>query len=148
MKVIGGILILCASIFVSYLYEKQQKSKAEYLSQIQEFIKFTKGQIEFFSTPYNKIIEKYTNDSELRESILSGFKSHLVILDLDDKKTVKGFFSAIGRGFASEEIALCEYTLSSLEKSIEKIKKENPNKIKIFRSMALFTAVSIIILLV
>ena len=148
MKIIGGIFILCASIYVSYLYEKQQKSKLTYLSKIVDFICYVKSQIEHFSTPYNKIIDEYTTDENLKALIFSGFKEYLDVLSLEDKKAIKSFFSSISKGFVAEELSLCEYTISTLQHSIEKIKKENPNKIKVFRSMVLFVAISIIILLV
>lgn len=148
MKIIGGIFILCAGVLISYFYEKEQRLKIVYLSKIADFIHFARSQIEFFSLPYNKIIESYTENEDTRSLIRNGFKEYLDILSLEDKKNIKAFFSSIGKGFATEELSLCDYTVSYIEKSNDKNKAECPNKIKIFRSMALFVAISIIILLV
>lgn len=146
MKILGAIFILCASICYSYLYEKKQKNRIALVSNMCEFVKYVENQIEYFCTPYNEILSEYSKNTNSK--ILFSSNSKESFLEKDEKKIFDSFFACIGKGFKSEEISLCKYTYSSLEKKLEKIKAEYPDKIKVSRSMSLFFGFSIIILLI
>ena len=149
MKILGSILILCACISSSLFYEKKQKEKIEALINCCDFIKYIKSQIEFFLLPLDKIYLSYKDKNEyINKFICGNYDENISIFDKDDFEILKNFFSSIGKGMKKNEISLCEYVISELEKNIEKKKAEYPNKIKVFRIMALFFGFCIVILLI
>ncbi len=149
MKIIGALLILCASICSCVFYEKNEKSKISSAIKACDFIKYIKTQIEYFSTPINKIIASYEDKSPLIEDLSTkSFSVAKRLLDRGDFKLVFDFFSSLGKGLKDEELSLCSYTIEELQKCIEKKEKDYPDKIKVFRAMALFFGFCVIILLI
>ena len=67
MKIFGCLLILISSVSCAYFYEKSLKNKILILGEIIDFIKYAKNQIEYFSTPIDKIFTdfecKYINET-------------------------------------------------------------------------------------
>lgn len=149
MKILGSLFILIASISSCVVYERSEKSKISSTKEICELIRYIKSQIEYFSTPISKIFASYAEKSpllsELCEKRLDLAKKSL---DKDDFKTVSEFFTTLGKGLRDEELALCSYTLETLENSIAKKEKDYPDKIKVFRAMALFFGFCVVILLI
>ena len=149
MKILGAILILTASIFACTVYEKSEKSKIASAKQICAFIKYIKAQIEYFSTPVGKIFASYGEKTPLIERVCEkDFNMVKKLLDKDDFKLVFEFFEGLGKGLRVEEAALCSYTIKELEENIAKKEKDYPDKIKVFRAMALFFGFCIVILLI
>lgn len=148
MKIIGSILIFLSSLLCTYYYEKSLKTKISHLEDIIAFISYAKSKIEYFSLPINQIYEKYESKSKLINNLINSKSAEGADFDKESKKIVSEFFGALGNGFKKEQIALCEYTNDVLSSNLAKSKEEYPKKIKIFRSLALFTGISLIILLV
>ncbi len=149
IKILGCILILCASICSCILYEKAEKSKLQNIKEMCEFIKYIRTQIEYFSAPLDKIYSSYEHSSELIDKIsaneLSSIKEYF---EKDDFKIISSLFYSLGKGLKSEQLALCSYSITELEESYKKKEADFPNKIKVFRAMALFCGFCAIILLI
>lgn len=149
MKILGAFLILIASICSCVIYEKNEKCKISSAKEICEFIRYIRSQIEHFSTPINKIFASYTEKSVLVDHLC---KKELDLakksLEKDDFKTVSDFFNSLGKGLKDDEASLCSYSIETLENSISKKEKDYPNKIKVFRAMALFFGFCVVILLI
>lgn len=149
MKIAGAIFILCASVASSYFYEKREKEKIKKANKLSEFIRYIRAQISYFSLPADKIFKAYKTDDSLIENIISGNLSTLDFFFCKDMSNdIKDFFSSLGNGYKDEQLALCDFTLSKTEDFINKMNKEFPGKVRIFRSMALFTGICVIILLI
>lgn len=149
IKILGSILILFASIYACIAYEKREKSKLSALNTTIEFIKHIKAQIEYFSTPINKIFATYEHSSEVTKKLAKkDINDSQSDFDKESFKVVSNFFSSLGRGVKSEQLSLCTYTINELEKISEKNMADYPNKIKVFRAMALFCGICAIILLI
>lgn len=149
MKIAGAILILCASVASSYFYEKREKEKIRKANELTEFIRYIRAQIAYFSLPTDKIFKNYKSDDPFIEDIISGKLCSLdSFFDKDTTGVIKNFFSSLGNGYKDEQLAMCDFTLSATEDFINKMNKEFSGKVKVFRSMALFTGVCIIILLI
>lgn len=149
IKIIGATFILCASVCSCYFYERKQKARLQELISVYEFIKYIKTQIEHFSTPIKKIYSSYESESESVEVIKNGdYKTLGSLLEKDEYKLIYEFFSRLGAGLKGEELSLCGYTLEELEAILKKRREDYPNKIKVFRAMALFIGFCVIILLI
>ena len=148
MKIIGSLLIVCASFFSCFVYEKREKKKITSALEICDFIKYIKSQIEFFSLPIDKIFSSYESKDGVINDIISKNTDELSkALTKEDYITVLHFFDSLGKGLKNEELSLCEYSLEKLQQSIDKKQRDYPNKIKVFRAMSLFSGFSIIIIL-
>lgn len=149
MKIIGTILILFASVCACVLYERKEKQKISSAIEACDFIKYIRAQIEYFSCPIDKIFNSYEPKGTLIEALISGKHEEASrLLSKEDFKIINTFFLSLGKGLKNEELSLCSYSLSELERSIEKKKSEYPSKVKVFRAMALFCAFCIIIMLI
>lgn len=149
MKIAGALLILCASICSCVFYEKTEKSKISSANEICNFIKHIRAQIEYFSTPISKIFSSYDEKTPLIKDLCDkSFSGSKRLLEKGDYKLVFDFFSSLGKGLKDEELSLCSYTIDELQKSIDKKEKDYPDKIKVFRAMALFFGFCVIILLI
>ena len=144
MKIFGCFLVLISSVFCAYFYEKSLKTSLLKYSEIIEFIKYTKSQIEYFSTPIDKIFTSFES-KHINEVIKNKSAPRFFIKDY---AKLNEFLSSIGKGFKKEEINQCEYNISYFQDEYSKIAYESPNKIKVFRAMSLFVGVTIIIFLV
>lgn len=147
MKIIGCGLILIASLVCAFYYEKRIKEKIARYSELISFISYIKNQIEYFSYPINEIFERYQPCSPFISSIIEN-NVDTKYLTSEEKAQINEFVASLGKGYKKEQIALCEYTISFFNVSLEKTKYEAPNKIKVFRSMSLFVGICSIILLV
>ena len=149
MKIAGAIFILCASVASSYFYEKREKEKIKKANKLAEFIRYIRAQISYFSLPVDMIFKAYKSDDTLTEDIISGKLSSLdSFFDKDTADVIKGFFSSLGNGYKDEQLALCDFTMSAIEDFTDKMNKEFSGKVRVFRSMAIFTGVCLIILLI
>ncbi len=149
IKILGSILILSASIFACYTYEKHEKRSLDSLKELCSFIKHIKSKIEYFSMPLDRIYMSYEEKSPLISSIIeNGFESVKAYFNKTELNILLPFFSSIGNGFKKEEVCLCDYTICELEKIIESKSTEYPNKIKAFRAIALFCGFCMVILLI
>lgn len=148
MKILGCALIFVSSLLCSYFYEKNIKKKIDTLEELVDLISLIKNKIEYFSEPINKIFLEYNTKNTFIKNLLESKETAITYFDQEIQKQVSRFFSEIGNGYKKEQIALCDYNIQLLNNKLTKIKNEYPNKIKIFRSIALFVGISIIILLV
>lgn len=149
MKIAGAIFILCASVAASYFYERREKEKIKKANKLSEFIRYIRAQISYFSLPMDKIFKSYKPDDSLIEEIMSGnFSSLEFFFDKDTSDAIKDFFSSLGNGYKDEQLALCDFTLSRTDDFVNKMNKEFSGKVRVFRSMAIFAGVCVIILLI
>lgn len=144
MKIFGCILILISSICCAFFYEKSLNNKIKIYEEIIDFIKYAKNQIEYFSTPVDKIFTSYESkqitDLLKNKSVTPSFS--------DESEKINEFFSLLGKGYKKEELQLCDYYISYFEDIYTKKLYEQPTKVKIFRAMSLFFGATTIIFLV
>ncbi|MBQ8738029.1 MAG: hypothetical protein IJZ04_00890 [Clostridia bacterium] len=154
LKLIGSILILCASVSACYFYEKNEMRKIHLCERYCELIKFIKSQIQYFSTPIDKIFSSYKAQLALSEDEFTEYmelpklRNSLKWNDKEEKAILEPFFSSLGKGLKAEEVSLCSYTVTELEKITEKKKADYPSKIKSFRAIAMFVGACAVILLI
>lgn len=144
MKIFGCILILISSVTCAYFYEKSLKIKMLKYAEIIDFIKYTKSQIEYFSTPIDKIFTSF--DAKHITEILSSKKAPRSFGK--DARVINEYFNSIGKGYKKEQIDLSNYHINYFQDEFTKLSYELPSKIKVFRAMSLFIGATTIIFLV
>lgn len=148
MKILGSILILASSILASYYYEKSYKAKILNCENIIDFISYIRAQIDYFSYPINIIYQKYDKKTDVIEYLINNNDATKKLIDANTDKKINEFFSSIGMGFKKEQLSLCDYNLELLNKKADTLKREYPNKIKVFRSMSLFIGICMVIIFI
>jgi hypothetical protein len=147
MKYIGSVMILCACIFISYIYESKEKERLECLKQMHSFISYIQVKIDYFLTPHKKLISEY--DSTLIQNLYkNNFENLDKYFDKEIKTLLKNFFSSLGHGLKDEEIKLCEYTLLKLDEKISLLENEIGNKVKVARTLTIFGGSCFILLII
>ena len=138
---------MCGCVALSYFYEKNQKNKIKYLIKMRDFVMYVRTKIELFLTPRSKLFVEYNDDCI--KSVLNDDKDNLSrYFDKRDSEYICAFLESLGKGMKDEELSLCDYTISRLSDSIEKSESELKNKIKVFRTLAIFGGASLIILII
>ncbi len=149
MKLVGGILIICASICASFFYEKRLKQEIANHIALIDLIGYISTQIEYFSKPINDIFSSYKTENPVILEIIS--KKELADLSYFDKKIQKDtriLLCELGKGYKKEQITLCEYTKNIISPLVSELKTEYSKKCKIYRSLSLFIGISAVILLI
>ncbi|MBO5380350.1 MAG: hypothetical protein J6A90_08495 [Clostridia bacterium] len=144
MKILGCFLILISSVSCAYFYEKSLKNKLYKYAEIIDFIKYAKNQIEYFSTPIDKIFASF--EAKYISDIISS-KAAPKLFGKDDEQ-LNTYFASLGKGYKKEQIDLSNYYISYFQDVYTKASYELPSKIKIFRAMSLFFGATTIIFLV
>lgn len=149
IKLLGCILILCASICACVFYEKKEKAKLISVKEIISFVEHIRSQIEYFSYPLDKIFSSYEEHSFVTTSISKNeVDSIKEYLDKEDFNLISSLFSSLGKGLKKDQLSLCSYSVERLRDSYRKKEEDFPKKIKVFRAMALFCGFCAIILLI
>ena len=147
MRYLGAIFIMCGCIVLSYFYERSEKSKLQNLIKIKDFISYAKSRIDLFLTPRDKLFSEY-DDEFIKAVAYSESKDLIAYFDKRDCAIISDFLNSFGKGMKEEQLSLCEYTLLKLSASIEKNEAELKNKIKVFRTLAIFGGASLVILII
>lgn len=146
MKILGSVLILVASVTISYYYERQQKEQIVNLKSICRFLEHVKYRIELFAMPIKRIYEEYKDKDECIEGLMNGDSIELFSNELMGE--LNACFSTLGSCYKDEQISKLEFTISLINGEITALEKEYSQKIKVFRAIALFIGCSAVILLV
>ena len=89
MKLLGGILIICASICSSFFYEKKLKQTINSYKDLIDILTYTKTQIYYFSKPVNQIFAEYDHQDELiNELKIKRENAELDFLAPDTRKNI------------------------------------------------------------
>ena len=147
MKYFGALLIMCGCITLSYFYEKNEKNKIRHLIKMKDFITFIRTKINLFLTPLSELYEEY-NDDFIAELSKDGFSTLNKYFNNNICEYLEDFFKSMGKGMKDEELALCDYTITQLSAGIEKAEAEYKNKIKVFRTLVIFSGASLVILVI
>ena len=146
MKIVGGIIILIASITVSYFYENTKKAEIKALKQIKDFVLYIKIQIELFSLPLSEIFTKYKHTSDVIKELIE--TKQVSVFNKQIRDELFGCFSVLGTGFKDEQLSRLTYLIVFLDKAITESEKDYPQKIKVNRALSLFVGCSTVILLI
>ena len=146
MKLIGAALIIISSFVTSYYYDKSLKNKIKICEELKAFIIYIRAEIEYYTNPINVIFEKYSEKNEVISLLIEGKNEKFLSNEFDAK--ILDFFNSIGKGYKKEQLAMCDYSITLIDDSLNKLKSEYPSKTRVFRSIILFFGICAIILLI
>lgn len=142
------LIIIALTLYIALVIENYGRDKVNFHISVIDFITYVKQQIKFFCTPTDKIIAGYRENSQLDIGFFeSGGIDSNIYLDTRGKKLLNEFFSRLGKSSAEDQIASCDYTITSIKALLDEYKEEVQKKYKAYSVMALISGAMLIILL-
>jgi len=159
LKTAGLILIIIGSLGGSLWNASYQKQRLYINESILDFIIYIKHRIHFFHESLDEVYSSYENEYLQKRGFLTaitdtGFNRALTQSGIDecfDKKTVsvlRNFGKKLGKTGIEEQIANCNSCIEQLQFSLEKLRKETPERIKMYSSLSIIGGLGISLLLI
>jgi hypothetical protein len=157
VKIIGAVILLVTSVYYGQVKITAERIRIKKLSAARDMVKFIGEKIEHFSSPIPEILSEYRNS--YLESIgylevirTYGLSKTTDILGTSQKGTeyilIKQFVDSIGKGYKDDEVSLCKYTHLKLTECEEKLSSALKDKEKLYRTIPLMLALSVILILI
>ena len=149
-KIIGSLCLLISSLFTAFLMVEREKKKRAQLRRFIDLIRYIQRSIEAFNLPLGEIIKRVdtvlVSDCEISAGDFIKPKSELLVSEKDEK-SIKEFFSSIGKGYRDEQIKLCSYYVDELEDSLSQTEADFPKKRRLTYTLSICAALGAIILM-
>ena len=135
---IAGASILLVSAFIWGLsLNAEKKAYLAALRGAEELIQEIRRSIDLFSTP---------KDSVFTEETLIDLERMCISLEADGE-ILRKFYENLGSGYKDDTIKLCDNTLTYLEKRLKSAEAEYPARARLYITLPVFAALSMIVLI-
>ena len=157
VELIGAGIVLLSAMFVSAGMIRDYKNDLRLLGALYDMILYIRDNIEHFMKPLPDIFQNYSNEhletcgflKSVRETDLQqAWTERPWQLNREADSVMLDFVQTIGSGYRAEELRLCEYTLERLRGILEKSRTESAGKIKLYRTVPVLFALSVILILI
>ena len=157
LKYIGLAVLFFISVYIGQIISGTYKNSVKQLEAFIHYIKYIKSQVEYYSTSYPDIFNKYTNVtleqcgfiSRLRDSDWNtAIEGTAFSFDNNIKEILCNFGIELGKKMKDDEINNCDYTIEQLRIHYNTLKSELPKKNKLCTSLSLMAGLSTVIILI
>lgn len=158
IKFAGAAVILLSALLFSIKLSCEYKAEQNAVSELYDMIIFIQDNIKHLMRPLPEIFLSYQNEYLYKNGLLPdirnrGFKdawsSQKILRETSAAfPIISDFVESIGEGYCSEELRLCDYTKERLEEIIKKNEKELRGKLKLYRTVPIMLALSVIFILI
>ena len=154
-KLIGGGLIMLASLLYGRMKIAEERKKSALAEGTVEFVRAVRDNISHYKKPLSEIFDSVRIDALERCGFLPACRSDGIraawetgTLKLPGKMSeiMCAFAERIGSGYREDELELCGYTLTQLEKHAEGVRTERENREKLYRNIPPLAALSAVLL--
>lgn len=156
LKFAGAMIVILASLGVGYFLGESIRRRIRDIDALADFADFVSSEIAVYKTPLPEIFAK-CDDRYLGETGFAGglgggvytaaADSGMLAGD-EERQIIRDFSAKIGSGGAEDMVKLCAYTASRLRTISERLKKDLPEKRKIYRAVSALAGVSVVIMLI
>ncbi len=153
----GAGIVFASAVFLSLGLIRDHRTHLRELDAIYNMIAYIRDNIDHFMKPLPDIFQNYTNDclescgflSDVRRTDLhQAWNGQTFSLSEETHTLLNDFFTRIGSGYRTEELRLCDYTLNRLNSILEKKRNESKNKLKLYKTVPMLVALSVILILI
>lgn len=156
LKIFGALVVIISSALVGMILGESVKNRLRSVSLLIDFIETISVSVSLYKTPLDEIFNGIKN-AELQNC---GFTKHLDggifyaakksgLLAADEEvELIRAFDEKIGKGTAEESEKLCSYTISRLKSIEDKLRRELPEKQKVYNTVSVLAGVSAVIILI
>lgn len=147
----GSILLLASAAFFSYEKIRSERLRYTGLQDWLSFLTFAENQIRSFRTPYPEIFTFFREqeDTAFAHSLAQiGLTAQLSASTLPSGAIplLREYVAKAGSHYEAEEVRLCGYTITALQTILDAEKKNLREKTKLYRTLPLMLALSIVLL--
>lgn len=156
LQIIGAFLILCSALLVAQRMLSEVEISLERACALREVLEHIKNMIECYSLPIGQILERldpsvlrgcgYFGENAPRDLFELVEKSE--ILDKETLDIFSAFAKEFGKGYRQDELLRCGAFLDRMRVREQKIGKELAKKKRVIPTVAVCSALAVIILLV
>jgi len=155
LDLLGGGIILLSARFIGEIGVHKLKHQAEIEEELIEFVKYIRDQIKNYKRPLAEIVSSFSGTVLSAYGFLKAIVentpevcSEKLPIDENCKKALSLFLRELGKSYCDEQIVLCDEFLFQMSNMLEKAKDEYQGKIKMYRTLPVLAAVSLIIILI
>lgn len=157
LELIGAGIVIVSALFLSTGLIRDYRINLRELDALYDMISYIRDNIEHLMKPLPDIFRTYTNEyletcgflpSVRQTDLRQAWNGQTFAIDGEAYVLVSDFISNIGGGYRTEELRLCEYTLGRLRGIIDKTRNESANKIKLYKTVPMMFALSVILILI
>lgn len=157
IKFFGSLIIIISAVYCGLNKVKIERLKFREIAAFSKMIKYVSDNIEHYSKPLPEIfadmndeyLEKVGLLQEIRlNGINNAISTYKFKLDDTEQKIVKSFAERIGTGYKDDELSLCRFTYGKLCESEVRMQQEIKNTEKMYLTIPLLLALSVILILI
>ena len=156
LRSFGAVLLLAAASGWGFCEIRDGRRRILELEAVLDLIRAVREGIDRLTAPLSEIYAAYENPV-LRESGFLNLLREAGMAEAVEKTewrlssgelaVLRDLASRLGRGFREEQTALCRYAGDRLEDALEKLRAEEDGRARLWRSIPLLAALSLILLL-
>lgn len=156
LKIIGAVIVIAASAGAGYLMCEGMRERLRAVCALSGFVELVSLNIELYKTPLDEIYalvsDRYLQKCSFTERLDSGVYNAALLSGLlrgeEEKEIIRAFGDRIGSGNAEDMVRLCTYTDKRLKSIEEKLRRELPDKQRVYRTISFLAGVSAVIMLI
>ena len=157
VKWIGAGIVLIAAGMLSIGLTREHKDILRELEALCDMVQYIRDNIDHLMKPLPDIFISYQND--YLETI--GFLPQIRHIGLEEAWNeqsfslseevfflLSDFIRSIGSGYRTEELRLCDSTLTRLKENLDRIHRDSANRLKLYKTVPVMFALSVILILI
>ncbi len=157
LRVCGSCLLIGLSLYGAYSFTLLENRRVRQTEGFLLLIRYIRTQIACFRPTLGEIYGSFENRTLAECGFLTalrrdGFSAALrdtrptLYLDEEELKLLASFGEELGHSYSDEELALCDYTVSEMEKAMEKRKEEAPRRTRVASSLMMTGGLALLFL--
>lgn len=148
--IVGSLLLLGSAALFSYDKIHTARTQVLYLEEWIRFLLYTENHIRSFRTPLPEIIVSFRQDTDTEFAATLGEYGlfHTLArtpLPNGAHQILSEYIDKAGGYYETEELRLCRYTIDALERIQNDARRELQEKTKLYRTLPLMLALSIVL---
>lgn len=157
IKFIGSVFVISAAVYFGLRKIETERDKIRELIAFSDMIKFIHDNILHFRRPLPEIFSDYRNKYLDKKHLLEHIRIYGIKESLDgysfavgsaERDLIISFSQKIGSGYVDDELNLCKYTFEKLLEKGSEMQNEMKNTEKMYLTIPVILALSVILILI
>ncbi|MBE6708706.1 MAG: hypothetical protein E7578_05645 [Ruminococcaceae bacterium] len=156
MKTIGIIIILTLSVLVGFILSDNLRTRLKNITSLCSFVEYISENIRLYKTPLDEIFTSFSNEYLEKTGFIKGLETGLynsaknagLLYGDEESIIIKTVSDKLGYGTVDEMDKLCSSAINKLKNLEDKLKKELPDKQKVYRTISVLAGASIVIMFI
>ncbi len=154
LKIAGALLLLFSALFAGVSLRRDERRRIANLSASVSLLRHARRKIELFQTPTDSLFVDFSDgfDVQIRK-IFAEKKADEALSILAEQLSPHGepllkFAREIGCGYKEDALHLCDYCIEQMKSAHETAEESFSRRKKLYTSLPLLLAISIIVLFI